>query len=236
MKLRNPWLIKLAGLLASWLIRLWMGTLRYQVANLGDDEHPADVRARRFLYAFWHEAMLFPTAFRAKVHILISHHADGELIAQTCRHLGAKVVRGSSNRGGAQALLQLFTISKSTHLLVTPDGPRGPRRRVQLGLIFLASHTGLPVIPCGVAYRQAWRARSWDRFAVPRPGTTAYGVFGAAVVVPAKLDRKGLEKHRDLVEQRMLEVTAAAERWARGGPRPAPSPHPVQAPPPRVSA
>lgn len=220
MKLRHPWLIRLVGFVGAWLIWLWMSTLRYRHAFLDGDEHPANPRCKRFIYALWHESILFPAVFRTTIHILISQHADGELIAQACRHLRVKTVRGSSTRGGTQALLQLLRISQQSHLLVTPDGPRGPRRKVQLGLIFLASQTGLPIVPCGVAYPQCWRARSWDRFAVPLPWTTALGVAGQAISVPPGLNRKKLEAYRDLVEQNMLAATAAAERWAATGKRP----------------
>lgn len=221
MKLRNPWLIRFAAFLASVVIRLWMGTLRYRILCLGDEEHPADFRRRRFIYSFWHESILFPTAIRTRIHALISHHADGELITQVCRHLRFGVVRGSTTRGGTKALLQLIECSKKSHLLVTPDGPRGPRRKLQPGIIYLASQTGLPIIPCGIAYGKAWRAKSWDRFALPCPWTAAYGVAGEAIHIPAGLDRKRLEYYRQLVEQHMLEATATAERWAEGKGKPA---------------
>src|SRR5262249_41864178 len=139
MKLRSPWLIKFAAFLASWLIRLWMSTVRYRLAQLDENLHPTDPRRHRFIYAIWHEAILFPARSRGKAQILVSRHRDGELIARVCHHLGVATVRGSTRRGGAQALLQLIKITGRSHLLVTPDGPQGPRRRVQLGLIFLAA-------------------------------------------------------------------------------------------------
>src|SRR5260370_6652572 len=182
MKLRNPWLIRLLGFLGAWLIRGWMGTVRYCFA-FADKVHPADVRRERFIYAFWHEAILFPAATRAKIHILISQHADGELIARMCRHLGHGVVRGSSTRGGGIALLELLRCSKRSHLAVTPDGPRGPRRQVKMGAIFMASITGLPIVPLGIGFSKAWRLGSWDRFAIPRPWSTAMCVVGPAIHV-----------------------------------------------------
>jgi lysophospholipid acyltransferase (LPLAT)-like uncharacterized protein len=194
-----------------------MGTVHYCIVQLDTDTHPANARRRRYIYAFWHETILFPTRLGANTHALISHHADGELIAQTCRHLRIKTVRGSSRRGGTQALFELMEISKTSHLMVTPDGPRGPRRRVQMGLIFLASHTGLPIIPCGVGYEKAWRFGSWDRFALPWPWTRAVAVVSAAIHVPPRLRRVELDRYRDLVEQRLLEATERAERVATGG-------------------
>jgi lysophospholipid acyltransferase (LPLAT)-like uncharacterized protein len=197
-----------------------MNTVRCRIAILDSCTHPTDPRVQRYIYAFWHETLLFPAARRAKVHILISQHADGELIAQVCRHLGIGVVRGSSTRGGSQALLELLHCSRRAHLAVTPDGPRGPRRRLQRGLILLASASGLPIVPCGVGFARAWRARSWDRFAVPHPWSTATGVLGPAIRVPPRLTRDGLEHYRRLVEEQLLLATDAAERWAKGGVHP----------------
>jgi lysophospholipid acyltransferase (LPLAT)-like uncharacterized protein len=184
-----------------------------------------------YIYAFWHEAILFGVAF--KIHgtrsgskgagrnrfcVLTSQSADGELSTRACGHLGLQVVRGSSTRGGSDALLTLLSRGRGRHLAVTPDGPRGPRRRVKLGLIFLASRTGLPIVPFGVGFSRAWRARSWDHFAAPWPWSTAYGVLAPAIRVPANLNRNGLEHYRQLVEDQLAQATAAAERWALGKP------------------
>ena len=73
---------------------------------------------RRCIYAFWHESILFFTVFRGRFTVLVSRHADGELMAQVCRHLRFGVARGSTGRGGAAALLHLVQRCQSTHLLV----------------------------------------------------------------------------------------------------------------------
>ena len=217
MKLRNPSLIRVVAVLAAGLIRAWMATVRLRVVNLDDTPHPADADRERFVYAFWHESLLAPVRFKARVRVLISKHADGELIAQACRYLGFGVVRGSTNRGGGGALVELWDCSRRDHLVFTPDGPRGPRRKVQPGLIALAARSGLPIVPVGIGYARAWRARSWDRFAVPRPFSSCVCVAGRSVRVPAEVDREGLDHFRGLVEERMREATEAAERLAAEG-------------------
>src|SRR5262249_28146081 len=155
------------GLAGALVIRQWMNTLVVRNDFCASGPQPTDPRRERFLYLFWHETLLFATQFRTRVHVLISQHADGELITQVCRHLRIGVVRGSTTRGGAGGLWDLLKVAKRTHLAITPDGPKGPRRRVQPGAIFLASHTGLPIVPLGVGFAQAWRAQTWDRFAIP---------------------------------------------------------------------
>jgi lysophospholipid acyltransferase (LPLAT)-like uncharacterized protein len=218
MKLRHPLLLRLLALLGAVLIRLLMGTVRFRFDyRRAGERHPADWRRRRFVYAIWHESLLFGVSLRSRLTTLVSQHADGELITLICRLLGLGIVRGSTTRGGGQGMLDLVHASRSSHVVVTPDGPRGPRRRVQPGLVFLASRCGLPIVMGGVGYSRAWRARSWDRFVIPWPGSTAYCVVSEPIHVPPDLDRRGLERYRRLVEERFLEVTEAAERWAAGG-------------------
>jgi lysophospholipid acyltransferase (LPLAT)-like uncharacterized protein len=147
---------------------------------------------------------------------LISQHQDGEYITQIIERLRARVVRGSTTRGGIAGLMEMASVDKQTHLAITPDGPRGPRRRLQPGAIFLASRTGLPVVPLGFGFSNAWRARSWDRFAVPLPFSIVACVAGRSIRIPPELGRTGLECWRHQVEASMLECTAAAEYWAAG--------------------
>jgi len=220
MKLRNPLLIKGLGLAGALLVRQWMSTLVVRVDYRACGPQPADPRRERCLYAFWHETLLFATLFpTTRVHVLISQHADGEFIAQVCRHLRIGVIRGSSTRGGAGGVWDMLALARRSHLAITPDGPRGPRRRVQLGTIFVAAKTGLPIVPFGVGFARAWRARSWDRFAVPYPYSLATCVGAAPITVPPTLGLKELGYYRDLVERCLLAATDEAEHWASGRPR-----------------
>jgi lysophospholipid acyltransferase (LPLAT)-like uncharacterized protein len=219
MKIRQPWLIKVTGFSAALALRLWLGTLRYRYRPLGRSFQPKDLGPdERYIYAFWHENMLMPAYQyqRTNLGVLISQHADGQLIAEVCRHLGFRSARGSSTRDGVRAVRQMLRLGRGSHLAVTPDGPRGPRRRVQPGLVYLAARTGLPIVPFGFAYRRPWRARSWDRFAVPRPWSMAVCVTDGPVAVPPDATREQLEEYRRRVEEIMRRVTEEAERLAAG--------------------
>ena len=115
--------------------------------------------------------MLFPAYYWAwpEMQILISDHRDGELIAQVVGPAGLRRRAGLDHAGGARALREMTHRVDRGHLCVTPDGPRGPRRHVHQGLAYLSSRTGLPIVGAGMAFRRPWRAKSWDRFAVPGP-------------------------------------------------------------------
>jgi lysophospholipid acyltransferase (LPLAT)-like uncharacterized protein len=102
------------------------------------------------IIAFWHgRQLMMPLAYRGEeAHVLVSQHRDGELIQRTVARFGFRAVRGSSTRGGAAALRQLITLGRAgKDLVVTPDGPQGPRHIVQMGVIQLARATALPIVP-----------------------------------------------------------------------------------------
>lgn len=217
MKLRHPSLINAAGFGVAGLLSAWFATLRYREYQLVPGVSPnTPGMADRYIYAFWHESILVPAMAygHRNIKILISQHADGEFIAQVVRHLGFTAARGSTTRGGAAALRQMIAGSQRSHLAITPDGPRGPRRIAQLGAVKLASETGRSIVPCGFGSRYCWRARSWDRFVVPHPLSPCVGVAGVPIHVPPGLGRGELELHRVRLEEAMNGVTAIAEERA----------------------
>ena len=157
MRIRHPAAVKMIALGGACGLRLWMGTLRFRYYPLAEDVNPHRENLNgRYIYAIWHENILLPVHLysRAKVWVMISQHADGQLLTELGRHLRLRLVRGSTKRGGVRALRGLLRAGERAHLAITPDGPRGPRRQVQDGLAFTASHTGLPIIPTGFGYER----------------------------------------------------------------------------------
>jgi hypothetical protein len=128
--------------------------------------------------------------------------------------MGFEFVRGSTNRGGVAALRQLLDKSRHMHLAITPDGPRGPRRELAPGPVYLASKLGIPLVAMGVGYDRPWRAGSWDRFAIPRPFSGARCILSPEILVPPDLDRPGLEHFRGKIERVLNRLCDEAERWA----------------------
>lgn len=217
MKIRHPAAIKAIGAVGSFVVKHWVGTTTFHFRYDDPTVIPEVARdeGRRYIYAFFHEVMLFPASYWPwpSMHILISDHRDGEMITQVVKRLGFSVVRGSTTRGGARALREMTESIQSGNLCVTPDGPRGPRRHVHQGLAYLSSRTGLPIVGAGMAFKDPWRAKSWDRFAVPKPFRTAACVVPAPVLVPPDADRDTLEACRAEVERRMNHATLEAEAW-----------------------
>ena len=107
-------------------------------------------QGRHIILAFWHaQQLMVPMGYRGReANVLISQHQDGEIIARIIARFGHRAVRGSSTRGGALALRELIRLGRSgADLVVTPDGPKGPRQVAKLGVVQLAKATGLPIVP-----------------------------------------------------------------------------------------
>ena len=217
MKIKHPLVAKGGGFLASALIRNWMSKLDYKMVLYNPTLDPSFPECDgKKIYIFWHEYILYPIYLygRCNLVMLLSQHGDAEILSYAAGHLGFDAVRGSTNRGGIAALRQLLKKGRQMHLTITPDGPRGPRRTMSLGTVYLASRVGLPLVPVGFGYDRPWRFGSWDRFAVPRPFSRARHVIGPEIHVPKRLDRDGLEHFRKRVEELLNHVTGEAERWA----------------------
>jgi lysophospholipid acyltransferase (LPLAT)-like uncharacterized protein len=217
MKIRNAAVLRVLGFFVGLLVKLWVGTLRYRYRPLGRYCAPYRKGAtQRWLYAMWHEALLVPAFWYSDCNgsVMISQHGDGEMITAVCRVLRIRVVRGSTTRNASGALRQMVRAAETGHLILTCDGPRGPRQKVQPGLVYLAARTGTPIVPIGMGFARAWRARSWDRFAVPLPFSAVWAVTGEPVFVPANASRADLELYTRRVQQAMDEATATAQRLA----------------------
>ncbi len=217
MKVRPRAILTLIGMLGTPVLRGWLSTVRFMDRVPAPEVDPAHPLHRgRYIYVFWHESILAVVGVRRPTNMtaLISQHRDGEYISQIAKRFGIHVVRGSTTRGGYEALVELEQSARTNHILLTPDGPRGPRRQLQPGAVFLASRTGLPIVPIGFGFANAWRARSWDRFALPKPWSVVTAVAGYPISVPAAAPGEDLEAWRGLAESALLECTEEAERWA----------------------
>jgi lysophospholipid acyltransferase (LPLAT)-like uncharacterized protein len=214
-------LVKVGGLVTAEAIRAWMSTLDYRAAFYDRSVDPALGIGGPRIYIFWHENILAPLYLRGhcRLTMLLSQHNDADILARIAYHFGFDCVRGSTYRGGARAIWEFFDRSRRHHLTLTPDGPRGPRRKLAQGPIYLASRLQLPLVVMGFGYDRPWRARSWDRFAVPRPFSRARAVIGPPLMLPPELTRAGLEHCRQRVERLLNCFTSEAEAWAAAGTR-----------------
>ncbi len=217
---RNPpkvfW--RLCGFLMIKSLNAWMSTLNYRMVRYDAAADPADETfCGPVIYVFWHEYIPFPIYTRphCRLAMLLSQHQDAEILSHVAHFAGLDAVRGSSSRGGTTALRELMQRGQGMSLAITPDGPRGPRRTLAAGCIYLSSRLGVPIVPLGVGYDRPWRNRSsWDQFAFPRPFSRCRAVLGPRIQIPADLQRSQIEHHRQSIETQLDTLTTLAENWA----------------------
>jgi lysophospholipid acyltransferase (LPLAT)-like uncharacterized protein len=210
--------------LAALVGRYLAIALRTTRWTLHGAEHLApQTQGQPAIVAFWHERLpLMPALWRYAQHggpvaptfVLVSRHADGRLIGELMRRFGVGIVHGSTarngqDRGGAAGLRQLLErLAAGGNVVITPDGPRGPRRQAAAGVAQLAALSGVPVLPC--AAQTSWRRTlgTWDRMVLPLP-------FGRGVLVcrPAiPVAREAAEAALPAIEAAMTEAAELADR------------------------
>jgi hypothetical protein len=210
--------LKLEGWRARWLIafgyrllQIWARTLRFEI----------DDRARllgtvpndRYIGALWHNRLLL-LPFVIKRYLperrgaaLISTSRDGAILADLVGRFGFEVVRGSSSRKGASAIRQLAeVIAQGKDVVITPDGPRGPAYELGQGIVYLAQQSGAAVVPVNMEYSSCWRARSWDRFILPKPFSRVRVIFGPPHRVAPTTSEEEFESERQRLQDAMLQL------------------------------
>lgn len=142
-----------------------------------------------------------------KTAIMVSASNDGEIISRAANAVGVETIRGSMNRGGAKASLELIRKIKEEDMngALTVDGPRGPNRIVKKGIVDIARMSGVPIVPAvwWSPQKRFLKFKSWDEFRFPLTGTKLVMLFGDPIEVPSELDDEGTEKIRKQVEDAM---------------------------------
>ncbi len=190
------------------LARLFFFTCRVKIE--GNTAPSAFNVASPTIFACWHNRVIFgvpqlPLTLRRNLSLLISASRDGEYIATLAKLFHFQVVRGSSSRGGVAALLALKReIQQNRSLIITVDGPRGPRYSVHSGIIALAALTKAPIIPLCFNYSCFMELKSWDRMQIPLPFSTVTLTFGPALKIDRIADQ---QETRELVRQELLQIT-----------------------------
>jgi lysophospholipid acyltransferase (LPLAT)-like uncharacterized protein len=195
---------KIIGNLVGYIIQLLSRTLRIRF------ERPESFEAldSSVILVFWHGQIIPATA--AWIHCcprpmplvaLTSASKDGAIIEHTMSTFNVQSVRGSSSRRGTAALIELKkTLDAGNDICITPDGPRGPHRILQLGPLKLAQLTGVPILPLRVHCSSSWKLKTWDSFEIPKPFSTLYLSIDAPHFIPRKCSEEEMETLRCQIE------------------------------------
>ncbi|HVS16531.1 MAG TPA: lysophospholipid acyltransferase family protein [Thermoanaerobaculia bacterium] len=210
----RPFVLAPTAWLGGWVVRALSSAARLEL----DPESQArlETAGEPAILTYWHEHIFVSTVFlrrfflsrRRPLAALASHSQDGELVARIARNFGVRVARGSTSRGGREGLRALHRelVKHGASLVILPDGPRGPRHEVKPGLIVLSQLSGAPVVPLAFAASRAWRLRSWDRMAVPKPGCRVRVLVGEPIRVPRELGDEEREHYRLGIASTLLDL------------------------------
>jgi lysophospholipid acyltransferase (LPLAT)-like uncharacterized protein len=177
----------------------------------------AEMKKGPVIYSMWHNRLALGMPIQRwfwarqphqRLGAMVSASKDGAVLARYMEHFGVQPVRGSSSRRGARALLEFITWGKKGYnLVITPDGPRGPRCKVQEGVIVLAQMTGLPIVPVSARIHSKKVFGSWDAFQLPLPFSRCDVRMGEILRVPREASDAERESARRTLEQGMLDLT-----------------------------
>jgi lysophospholipid acyltransferase (LPLAT)-like uncharacterized protein len=185
--------------LSAFIIRTVAGTMRMTLKDEGGvldhPDHPP------VIMAFWHNRTFLMAAFWERychgrtALTFISRSRDGQWISNVAAKFGIKAARGSSSRHGRAAALTAIRAASDpkVDIVITPDGPRGPRYQLHPGLLRLAQTTQRPIV--ALTYRLAWKRslKSWDRFHIPIPFSACCLMTSPPIAVPENATEAELE-------------------------------------------
>lgn len=200
----GPWL-------AYWTIKFLGRTMRFEEINPDSWN-----RKKPAIGVFWHGRLLMmPLIYKGKnLSFLVSSHRDGQVVGKALTRFGFHAILGSTTRKGFSGFKQMLkALRNGSDLAITPDGPRGPRCRVQMGVIELAKLTGRAVIPLSFSSSRRKILKTWDHFLLPYPFSRGVFVWGEPVSVDPNGDRTHLEERRALLEKRLNELTEEADHY-----------------------
>lgn len=166
------------------------------------------------IVAFWHGRLLMMPQFWSRrrygvAYAMISRHRDGTFIARICKRFGMEVIHGSTGKGGVSAARRAVDVlQRGEHIIMTPDGPRGPHEQVSRGLILLAKQSGRPILPAAYSAKRCIRIRSWDSFMVPWPFARGALVTGPLMWLADDMTE---EEALSRVQRALDDVTSEAD-------------------------
>ena len=203
---------RLAMTTLAWLIRLNALTMRHRVDDRAG--YLTGRLARPVIAILWHNRIFnTPVIYgryirkTRRVFVLTSAGPEGSLLALLMSHFGMGAVRGSTSRRASAALREMASrIAEGSDAVITPDGPRGPRYRLQPGALFLAQMTGCLILPIHIEYSRYLRFKTWDGFAFPLPFAQVTVTFDEPFRVRSKDTGEEFEKERLQLERIMTQA------------------------------
>ncbi len=201
---------KSIGFLFYILTSLIFHSIRWK--PLIEDEKSNITKSKeQYIFCCWHNRLFLGPHLLPKskiINALQSSHSDGMITSVAFKYLGMKVILGSSMKGGMQAFRKMInSIKRGENIAITPDGPKGPKEEVKVGILKLSQITGVPIVPLVWTTNNYKVINSWDGFIIPFPFSKGVYSFGKPIYIKKKNNEIELEILRKQVEDEINHLT-----------------------------
>ena len=170
-----------------------------------------------FILCFWHGRLLMmPLSWnnKKKINVLISAHSDGQLLSKTVKYFDIETIIGSSSKGGSEAIRNIIKSLKSgISIGMTPDGPRGPRMKINSAIIKIASLTGNKIVPLSYSVKKKIFLNSWDKFLVALPFGKGCFIWGKPIKIKKNISNNEDLKLSNKLEKILIKLTKEADQY-----------------------
>lgn len=205
----------LVGFLGKIILWLWAKSSPMTVLGL-QEYHELRRTGKPVIFLVWHgRIFLVPYFFRRRgIAPLVSPSEDGEIAAQIMSRWGYRLIRGS----GSHAIIRAWNkmkqeLQEGREVIIVPDGPRGPNRKMKLGGLKLAQETGAYLVPFTFSASRKKILRSWDHFLMFPPFSKVVAIYGRPFQLDPDLKEDELERERQRIEDCMKELDETADRY-----------------------
>jgi lysophospholipid acyltransferase (LPLAT)-like uncharacterized protein len=216
--MREDLKLKILTFLACKFLNFTCKTIKWKI--LGEENfRKFKEENKSVIFATWHGRMLIPIYCLKgeEIYGIVSPSRDGEYFSQLFSRFGYKTIRGSTKRKSISAVLSGVKILKEGKFLaITPDGPRGPKEKVQIGVIYFSSKTNTPIIPIGASCKHKKFLNTWDNSLIPLPGGIGILIFGNPLYVPSKIDISQMQKYAEFLERELKNLNQLADEFIKG--------------------
>ncbi len=202
----NDIILKTLLFLAYPLVHIYMKTISFY---LFVEESAREIYSNdRFIFTNYHNQIIpFIHYYKKRsYYILVSKSRDGDITDYILKKYGYRTIRGSSTRGGSEALHEIHSeLGKNIVMSITFDGPKGPIYRIKKGIIWLLGRTGYPLLTGYCYFSRARRIRSWDGLYVPIPFSKVLIVIDGPMIAEKRLSKSEIDLFKNELEKRMAE-------------------------------
>lgn len=215
-QLKQKILLFLGNHLLTYVIRVLCKTVKIKKIN-SDAVEKLGGENKNFVLAFWHGTMTIPWFLHRNKNFgaIVSQSKDGKLLSNLLEKWNYKLTRGSSHKGGKEALGRLLEMAGNNYsIAITPDGPTGPVFKMKPGAVVTAKKSGIPLLLMGVGYKKFYEFRSWDNFKIPKLFSEAQVIYSDAIIIPEELDYDATNEKIIECEKILNELQIKASTFA----------------------